>query len=99
MGSNDSIKARCIDLAKHAIGLNGRRRPYTRNGKQYYKPYRNYFATSLPCEPWEMMTWAGYAVMRRQTRDGQPIATFWLTREGLDWLGEQLGVYIYDESN
>ena len=23
--------------------------------------------------------------------------TYWLTRVGLDWLGEQLGIHIHDE--
>lgn len=26
-------------------------------------------------------------------------ALFWLTREGLDWLGEKLGMHIYDEED
>lgn len=98
MKADDGIKARCIALAKHAIGL-GRKHPYTRNGKQYFKPYRNYFYTVLPCEPWEMMVWAEYAEMREYIREGRRAATFWLTRAGLDWLGEQLGIHIYDESH
>ena len=98
MKMNDNIKARCIELAQHAIGM-GLKRPYTRHGKQFYRPYRNYFATLLPCEPWEMMVGAGYATMREYEREGRAAATFWLTREGLDWLGDQLGMHIYDESN
>lgn len=98
MKITDHIKVQCIELAQHAIGLN-HKRPYTRHGKRFYKPYRNYFSTLLPCESWEMMVLDGYAAMHKCERNGLPAATFWLTRKGLDWLGSQLGMYIYNESN
>lgn len=96
MQADDAIKARCIELAQHAVGL-GQKRPYTRHGKQFYRPYRNYFTTLLPCEPWELMVYSEYAEMREYIREGRRAAKFWLTRAGLDWLGEQLGMHIYDE--
>lgn len=34
---------RFVEVAKHAIGLD-HRKPYTRHGKLFYRPYRNYFA-------------------------------------------------------
>lgn len=33
-----------IELAKHCIGLDSKK-PYTRHGKKFYRPYRNFFAT------------------------------------------------------
>lgn len=30
---------------------------------------------------------------------GEKIKTYWFNRVGLDWLGEQLGIHIYDEEN
>lgn len=88
---------RYIKLAMHAIGLD-RKKPYTRHGKKFYKPYRNFFATHRECkdyEFWEEMKNAGYA-NSNATEKGE---MFWLTRDGLDWLGEHIGVYIHDEEN
>lgn len=86
---------RFVEVAKHAIGM-GHRKPYTRHGKRWYRPYRNYFATTIGSpdfELWDTMESAGYAGCKRTgTR-----AMFWMTRAGLDWLGEQLDIYIHDE--
>lgn len=30
---------------------------------------------------------------------GEKTYTYWFNREGLNWLGEQIGVFIYDEQN
>ena len=38
---------------------------------------------------------AGYA-NSNATEKGE---MFWLTRDGLDWLGEHIGVYIHDEED
>lgn len=88
---------RFIELAKHAIGM-GQRKPYRRNGKLWYRPYRNYFAASVGSqdhELWEKMKSSRYAKsMKSNDRE-----MFWLTREGLDWLGEKLGMHIYDEED
>lgn len=88
---------RYIEVAKHAIGL-GYRKPYTRHGKTWYKPYRNYFATTVKSpdyELWDVMVSSGYATF---STDGYR-AFFWLTRSGLDWLGNKLGMHIYDEED
>lgn len=87
---------KCIELCKHAIGM-GLRKPYKRHGKTFYKPYRNYFSTSEGCEHykcWESLESAGYAKSVQREEYGK---TFWLTRDGLDWLGEKLNMHIYDE--
>lgn len=85
---------RHIELAKHCIGLD-RKKPYIRHGKKFYRPYRNYFVTGRDCGDWEMMESSGYAERGGQNQHGG--YTFCLTRAGLDWLGEQLGMHIYDE--
>lgn len=88
---------RFIELAKHCIGLD-RKRPYTRHGKKFYKPYRNYFACNKSgkvCEDWETMYDAGYAEME----ESESQKYFYLTRSGLDWLGEKIGVTIHNESD
>lgn len=42
-----------------------------------------------------MMVSAEYAKVKKD-RD---YAFFWLTRRGLDWLGEKLGIYIHDKED
>lgn len=88
-----------IKKAKHAIGLD-HKRPYVRKGKRYYRPYRNYYASFPDDEAWEVLCYAGYA-KRGEIHDrgnGTMGCTFWLTRAGLDWLGKELNIYIFDES-
>ena len=87
--------ANYISVAYHAIGLDNKK-PYIRHGKRFYKPYRNYFSTSTNCndfELWETLELAGYANSNK-IKHGK---MFRLTRTGLDWLGTQLGIKIYDE--
>lgn len=91
---------RFIELAKHCIGL-GKRKPYTRHGKKFYKPYRNYFATSGGSndnEDWELMESAGYA-KRDGGKNQHGGYVYHMTREGLDWLGGRLGITIHDEED
>lgn len=84
-----------IDLASHAIGLD-HKKPYKRHGKLFYRPYRNYYdASPKDCEAWDLMVDAGVAKAGKKDRYGGRM--YWLTREGLDWLGEKLGITIYDE--
>lgn len=97
-----SLKNIYIDYAKHCIGLrdyNNRGRLYTRHGRRFYKPYRNYFATpskGITVEMWEELCKDGFA-----KRDDEPSYhggyIYRLTRKGLDWLGSELDVKIYDE--
>lgn len=85
-----------IEKAKHCIGF-GHRKPYTRHGKQFYRPYRNYYSTGCEDENWDVMVLAGYATRGEQNSHGG--YTFCLTRLGLDWLGKELGVTIHDEED
>lgn len=86
-----------IDLAKHCIGLD-RKNPYIRHGKKFYRPYRNLFATGKSYDDWETMKYAGYADRDKEKNENGGY-TYWLTRTGLNWLGERLGIHIYDESD
>lgn len=89
-----NCKAHYIEMAKHCIGLD-RKKPYIRHRKKFYRPYRNFYVTGKTYDAWEIMEYAGYAKRGEQNQYGG--YTFYLTRAGLDWLGEQLGVYIHDE--
>ena len=84
-----------IALAKHCIGLD-HKKPYKRHGRYFYRPYRNYYdAGGKDVEIWDTMVSVGYAAAGKKDRDGG--CMYWLTREGLDWLGEKLGIQILDE--
>ncbi len=86
-----------VQLAAHAIGLDNKR-PYKRHGKLFYRPYRNYYYTYVGCpvdKPWEDMVLTGCAEARTQGKH----VTYFLTRMGLDWLGKELGMTIYDEED
>ncbi|MEG1844661.1 MAG: hypothetical protein RR296_10485 [Clostridia bacterium] len=78
------------NAAAHAIGLDYKA-PYSRHGKMFYKPYRNYFgAPECGSRIWEEIEDKGRAL---RDRDG----IYHLTRDGLDWLGKELGITIHDE--
>ena len=88
------IKDYLIPFMKCAIGLD-REKPYTRRGKQFYKPTRNRYITWADDAIWIELKDAGLADSGPVNRDGR--LCYWLTRKGLDWLGEQLEMYIHDE--
>ena len=81
-----------INNAKHAIGLDNKK-PYHRHGKAFYRPYRNYFCTDKNDDVWTVLTLAGYAGCD-STADDAEIVNYYLTPEGLEWLGSKLGVVI-----
>ena len=86
-----------IELMSHTIGLD-QKRPYKRNGKLFYRPYRNYFTGEN-----EYLTYLSGAVglVERTEPDGErgKWTRYALTRRGLDFLGRHLGITIYDEED
>lgn len=97
---NFSQQPKDVRLAAHAIGLDNNR-PYQRHGKFFYRPYRNFFAThdkSSDYPAWKGLTERGCATCNPARSSGNHHNyTFSLTRAGLDWLGQQLGITIHDE--
>lgn len=84
-----------VEKAMHCIGLD-HEKPYKWLGKLFYMPYRNHYnANPRDWKAWELMCDAGYADRDRKDRNGGRM--YWLTREGLDWLGKRLGIYIWDK--
>jgi hypothetical protein len=93
MNPDDIIgTANYIALARHCIGLD-HKKPYHRHGKTFYLPYRNYYAAGRAHEEWELMVSAEYAECDTER------FIYSLTRAGLDWLGRQLDMTIYDEED
>lgn len=98
------LERRAIEEAKHAIGIgqHGRNRPYKRHGRLFYRPWRNRFCTAVDDPVWVYLKKLGYAEHGEVRTIYKPDATstiFYLTRNGLDWIGKQIGVIIHDESD
>ena len=88
------LTERHIKAMKHCIGLD-QKKPYTRHGKLFYKPWRNYYATGPECDGvdiWIDLEKHYYAVHGF----GDYRWWFMLTNCGLDALGQALGVRIHD---
>lgn len=83
-----------IKQMSHCIGLD-HKNPYKRHGRKFYKPYRNYYTTCVWNYIWSTLLWKGFAKHGKVGRIQDTV--FWLTREGLDALGDAIGVHIYDE--
>lgn len=81
----------------HCIGLD-QKNLYKRHGRKFYKPYRNYYATYVWNDIWNGLVGKGFA-KHGSVDDRTQTTSFWLTRDGLDALGDAIGVHIYDEED
>ena len=89
-------EAKAIETAKHMIGMDYKK-PYKRHGRMLYRPYRNFFAAGRGGEPeLDWLVSQGRSIMR-VAEPGIHGSNYYLTRDGLDWLGDAIGVHIYDE--
>lgn len=91
----NQLKNREICAMKHCVGLDYKK-PYTRHGKKFFKPFRNRYFTYANDNIWNEL------VKKNLARCSDIIfqngeATFWITRKGLDALGDAIGIHIYDE--
>ena len=85
-----------VNSMRHCIGMDYKR-TYKRHGKEFYKPYRNRYATYVYDGIWNGLVGKGFA--EHEMVDEKQRTVFYLTRKGLDALGELIGVFIYDEEN
>lgn len=80
---------RAIEICKHMVGLDYKH-PYHRHGKAFYKAYRNFYG-DLP---------EGNKILDKLPKElffvhrNERGATYYLTQDGLDWLGRQLKIKI-----
>lgn len=92
----DFIDDNAIALMEHCIGLD-RKKPYTRHGKQFYKPYRNYYYTTADDSVWCCLETLGYAVHGPvKMIDGRESCDFYLTHKGFGFLSDKLKICIHD---
>ena len=94
---NKKILEKHRELVRPALGMD-HRRVYVRHGKKFYRPYRNYFQThekTVDYPYWDRLEKAGLATVKD---DGKNL-WYYVTRSGMDWLGQHDGVHIYDEEN
>ena len=89
---------KAVSDAKHMIGLDGlKHKPYTRHGKKFYRPYRNHWG-GYNAEL-DYMSHAAFGLIKKVNSNsmlpwGMPF--YYLTRDGLEWLGRQIGVTIHN---
>lgn len=75
-----------LDLMKHCIGLNYRKRPY-----------RNYFCTSADDKDWNELVEKGLAIKGHKAPNNECIY-FWLSRRGVEYAMEKsVGDKVYNE--
>ena len=89
--SENELK-RAIELCKHMIGLD-HSRPYHRHGKAFYKPYRNYFEAPITGD--KTLDKLPYFIIKKEISDIS--VWYFLTSDGLKWLGRQLKITIKQE--
>lgn len=88
-----------IERAKHCLGLD-RNNPYKRNGKLFYRPYRNYYNTNYDDEIWSDLRYLGFAECdcKYWEEEKKKSVFYWLNEDGRKWLAEKLGIFkIWDE--
>ena len=86
-----------LPLMEHCIGLDYKK-PYKRHNKLFYKPYRNYFSSFEDDKVWQSLCVDGFAEHDKpKIICDASSCNYWLTRKGLDFLGEIIGVHIYDK--
>ena len=93
---NEKILEKYRKLIRHALGMDYGK-IYTRHGKRFYKPYRNYFSTNdktVDYPFWETMLKAGLA-KKRVFEDG--CLYYSVTRTGKDWLELHDGIHIKED--
>lgn len=82
-----------IEICKHMIGLD-RKNPYHRHRKAFYKPYRNYYCALA----------IGIEILDRLPKHimkvdkSEKYSWYYLSNDGLKWLGRQLNIIIIPET-
>lgn len=78
---------RAVKLAKHMLGMD-HRKPYRRHGKDFYKPYRNYF-----CGHDDQLSMMARHRLMDEIPDEKD-TWYSLTPAGIRWLERKIGIVI-----
>lgn len=78
-----------INNMKHCIGFTNKK---IKRGK--YETYRNYYTTCGDNENWDKLVELGLAGKRNSRMAGDFTKVYWVTKEGMEFLGELLGCKI-----
>ena len=81
-----------LDFIGHAIGYDVKK-VYHRNGRLYFKPYRNRFYCEANNEVWNGLVKKGFAERANPNKDG--MTYFHVTRECLAELTLETSIYFY----
>lgn len=79
---------RAIKVCKHMLGMDNRK-TYRRHGREFYKPYRNYFCGYQK----ELDYLAGGIGLAEKNPDGKYVY-YSLTPAGIRWLERKIGIVI-----
>jgi len=85
-----SMKA-VIDHCKHMLGMD-LQKCYHRNGKTFYRPYKNFWYGTEPG-----LEWFSHMGLATKTQDEGKLPCYHLTRHGMDWLERKIGVIIREK--
>lgn len=80
---------RLISICKIIVGLHAHK-PYHRHGKAFYKPSRNRYASEQPGH--KLLDKLPSYIITKEPHE--PFVRYYLTHEGLEWLGRQLNIEI-----
>ena len=91
---------RCVSVIKHAIGLTNTSTRYHRHGKAFFKPLRNYYATTrgtVDYPAWKKLRFCGLATCDSaddrpywQEQDMEEMLYYHVSPKGLEWLEKQM---------
>lgn len=89
------VTERCLARAEHAIGMDNRK-TYKRKGKEFYKPYRNYYETVVDDIEWQILEWYGLAMHGKVREDGdyKGLCHYHMTLKGMEWMEKVLKITI-----
>ena len=83
-----------VKVCKHMVGLDYHK-PYSRHGKAFYRPYRNYYADGAGGNKY-LDAMLSHLIEKCVTERS---TWYYLTTQGLAWLGRQINVHIYPETD
>lgn len=85
-----------LDNMKHMIGLDGlKHKPYHRHGKQFFKPYRNYWAGKN--KYLDYLSGCLGIIEKQEPEKPGGMPYYYLTEYGRHWLSMMIGVTIQPE--